>query len=130
MERDPHISKLIRESGVLSAPADFTAKVMEKIEAVPEKRAYKPLIGKGGLALFLLFVAGVVVLSIIYTEPGAPLFDFSGKISELNWQLPTFHLNLDFLRQRSFSTVMVSAVVAIFILVLTDALLTRRRLSQ
>lgn len=130
MERDPHISKLIRESGVLSAPADFTARVMEKIEAVPVSKSYKPLIGKGGLVLFLLFVVGVVAISIIYTEPGAPLFDFSGKISEINWELPSFHLNLDFLRQRSFSTVMVSAVVAIFILVLTDALLTRRRLSQ
>lgn len=130
MERDPHISKLIRESGVLTAPANFTARVMEKIEAVPVRKTYKPLIGKGGLVLFLLFVVGVVVISIIYTEPGAPLFDFSGKVSELKWELPSLHLNLDFLRQKSFSTATVSAVVAIFILVLTDALLTRRRLSQ
>ena len=33
MKRDPHISKLIRESGVISAPGNFTASVMDKIEA-------------------------------------------------------------------------------------------------
>jgi hypothetical protein len=130
MKRDPNISKLMKESGILSAPGNFTDRVMEKIEAVPVKKINKPLIGRGGLIVFALFFVGVVVLSIIYTEPGKPLFDFSGKVAELNWQLPRFHVNLDFIHQMNLSGVLVSAVVAIFILVLTDALLNRRRLSQ
>jgi hypothetical protein len=130
MKRDPNISKLIRESGVLPAPANFTDRVMDKIEAVPVKKIYKPLIGRGGLVLFILFIVGVVVLSIFYTDPGKPLLDFSGKVSELNWQLPRLNLNLEFLHQMKFSNVLVSAVAAIFILVLADAGLNRRRVTQ
>jgi len=130
MERDPNISKLIRESGVRSAPANFTAKVMEKIEALPERKIYKPLIGRGGMILFFLFIAGVVVLAFVYAEPGGPMFDFSGRVAEQGWKLPRFNLNLDFLRKMNLSNVMVSAVVAIFILVVTDSLLNRRKLSQ
>jgi hypothetical protein len=130
MKRDPNISKLMKESGILPAPGNFTDRVMEKIEALPVKEINKPLIGRGGLIVFALFFVGVVVLSIIYTEPGKPLFNFSGKATELNWQLPRFHVNMDFIHQMNLSGVLVSAVVAIFILVLTDALLNRRRLSQ
>jgi hypothetical protein len=130
MKRDPNISKLIRESGVVPAPGNFTARVMEKIEAVPVKKIYKPLIGRGGLIVFILFVAGVVVLSIVFTDPGKPLLDFSVKVTELNWQLPRLNLHLEFLNRMNLSSVLVSGVVAIFILVLSDALLTRRRLSQ
>lgn len=130
MKRDPNISKLIRESGVLPAPGNFTERVMNKIEAEPVKKIYKPLIGRGGLVVFILFLVGVVVLSIAYTDPGKPLLDFSSKVTELNWQLPRLNLNLEFLHQMKLSNVLVSTVAAIFILVLADAGLSRSRLSQ
>jgi hypothetical protein len=129
MKRDPNISKLIRESGVISAPANFTAKVMEKLESVPIKKSYKPLIGRGGLVLFILFVVVVVVLSILYTDPGKPMFNFSERVAKIDWQWPRLNIDLEVLRLKDISAVVVSAVVSIFILVMTDAGLRRRRLS-
>ncbi|MCK4880342.1 MAG: hypothetical protein KAS82_06775 [Bacteroidales bacterium] len=130
MERDSHISKLIRESGVISAPGSFTTEVMDKIEAVPVRKPYKPLIGRGGRILFILFVVGVVVVSIFYAEPTGSLFDSSGKIAVMDWQWPRLSFHLDFLSRINLSNALVSAVVAIFILVLSDAGLNRRRFIQ
>ena len=63
MERDPQLSKLIRENGVVPAPEGFTASVMDRLAAEPEKRAYRPIIGKSGRIMIILFVVAVVVLS-------------------------------------------------------------------
>lgn len=127
MKRDPHISKLIRESGLAQAPDSFTAKVMDKIEAIPVSKPYKPLIGRGGRIMIILFLVAVVVLSILYSEPGGGLLSSSVTLPRPEWQLPQFNLNLEFLQQINISTGVVSALVALFILVLSDAGLNRRR---
>ena len=127
MKRDPHISKLIRESGVVQAPDSFTASVMDKIEAIPQKRSYKPLIGRGGRIMIVLFIIAVVVLSIFYADPGGELFGTSIRMPTLNKSLPQFNINLGFLREANISTGLVSALVAMFVLVLSDAGLNRRR---
>jgi hypothetical protein len=127
MKRDPHISKLIKESGTVQAPGSFTADVMDKIEAIPVKKPYKPLIGRGGRILILLFIGAVVVLSILYSDPGGELFGTSIRMPTVERQLPQLNINLDFLKQMNFSTGLVSALVAMFILVLSDAGLNRRR---
>jgi len=130
MKRDPHISKLIRESGLKAAPDNFTASVMDKIEAVPAKKSYKPLIGRGGRILIILFIIAVVVLAVVYTEPGGGLLGSSIKLPRLEPQWPQMNLNLEFLQGINVSTGIVSALVALFILILSDAGLNRRRLSQ
>jgi len=130
MKRDPHISKLIRESGVISAPENFTASVMDKIEAVPAKKSYKPLIGRVGRILIILFIVAVIVLAVFYTDPGGELFGSSIKIPQLEPNLPQVQFNLDFLKKINISTGIVSALVAMFVLVLSDAGLNRRRLIQ
>lgn len=131
MKRDPHISKLIRESGVQAAPGNFTASVMDKIEAVPAKKSYKPLIGRGGRIVIILFIVAVVVLALVYTEPGGELFGTSVKIPQLKPNWPQVQFNLDFLKGLNISTGIVSALVALFVLILSDAGLNhRRRLSQ
>ena len=127
MKRDPHISKLIRESGLAQAPDSFTAAVMDKIEAIPLGKSYKPLIGKGGRIMIILFIIAVVVLSFIYSDPGGELFGSTVRLPRPEWQLPQFNLNLEFLKQVNISTGIVSALVAMFILVLSDAGLNRRR---
>ena len=127
MKRDPHISKLIRESGLAKAPDSFTAKVMDKIEAIPVSKPYKPLIGRGGRIMIILFLVAVVVLSIIYTDPGGGLLGSTVSLPRPEWQLPQFNLNLEFLKQVNVSTGVVSALVAMFVLVLSDAGLNRRR---
>ena len=127
MKRDPHISKLIRESGRVQAPDSFTAKVMDKIESIPVKLSYKPLIGRGGRIMIILFFIAVVVLSIIYSDPGGELFGSTIKLPSPEWQLPQWNINLEFIKQAKVSTGVVSALVAVFILVLSDAGLNRRR---
>ena len=131
MKRDPHISKLIRESGVHAAPENFTASVMDKIEAVPAKKSYKPLIGRGGRIVIIFFIVAVIVLALVYTEPGGELFGTSIQIPQLKPNWSQVHLNLDFLKGLNISTGIVSALVALFVLILSDAGLNhRRRLSQ
>jgi len=130
MKRDPHISKLIKESGVQAAPKNFTASVMDMIEAIPAKKSYKPLIGRGGRIIIILFIIAVVVVAIMYTDPTGELFGTTIKLPRVEHQAPQFNINLDFLQGINFSTGIVSALVALFVLILSDAGLNRRRLTQ
>ena len=130
MERDPHIWKLVRESGLRSAPENFTASVMDKIQEVPVKKAYKPLIGRGGRILIILLIATVVVLAIFFTDPGEGWFGSTIKMPTAERQEPLFHINLEFLKQINISTGVVSALVAMFILILSDTGMKWRRFSQ
>ena len=130
MKRDPHISKLIRESGVISAPENFTASVMDMIEAIPAKKSYKPLIGRGGRILIIFFIIAVIVIAVLYTDPSGELFGSRITLPQAERQLPQLNFNLDFLQQINISTGIVSALVAMFVLVLSDAGLNRRRLTQ
>jgi len=127
MERDPQLSKLIREDGIIPAPEGFTGRVMNMIATEPEKKIYKPLIGKGGRIVIILFVIALIVISVIYSEPGGRLLENSGFLSSLDWQMPKLNLNLDFLSEINLSTGLLSALVAIFILVLSDAGFSKRR---
>ena len=128
MERDPRITKLFRESGLEPAPGNFTDQVMDKIGIEIEKSVYKPLIGKAGRFLIILFIIGIVVVSVIYSEPGGMLLKNVSGLSNLEWQLPQFNLNFDFLSEINLSTRLVSTLVALFLLVLSDALLNRKKL--
>lgn len=130
MKRDPHISKLIRESGVTDAPENFTASVMEKIEAVPLKKAYKPLIGRGGRILIILFIVALIVVAVLYTDPAGELFGRSMQLPLAERPWPQVKFNLEFLHQINFSTGVIAALVAMFVLVLSDAGFNRRRLSH
>ena len=128
MERDPNISKLVRESGISKAPENLTSRVMELISEEPEKQVYKPIIGKTGRWVILFFVVGIVVASVLSAEPGQSLFDSGGVLSGLEFQIPQISFNLDILSRINPSTGLVSALVALFILLLSDAGLRRRRL--
>ena len=127
MERDPNISKLVRESGLVHAPDSFSKKVMKRIVVEPEKKTYKPLIGRFGRILIILFIAGIVVISLIYSEPGGRILENFKGLSNLEWQLPQLKFSLDFLSEINISAWLASTFAAIFILVLTDAGLSRRK---
>ena len=127
MKRDPHIAKLIKEAGVQTAPEGFTASVMDKIEAVPAKKSFKPLIGRGGRIFIILFLVAVVVLAVLFTEPGEGVLGTTIKFPRLEPNFPQFQFNLDFLKQTNFSSGIAAALLALFVLILSDAGLTRRR---
>ena len=128
MRKDENISKLFRESGVVKAPEGFTKGVMDRIEAEPERKSYKPLIGRTGRIVTILFIAAVVALSLLYTSPAETAGDPEGSIFNREWQMPAFSLNLDFLPDLNFQPWILGTVLALFLLVVTDAGFRRRRL--
>lgn len=129
MERDPKILKLIREDGIVPAPDGFTQRVMDIIQAVPEKRAYKPLIGMGGRIMIIFFVIATVVISLIFAEPVNQTRNVSELLPNPNWQLPKLNINLDFISEMNFSTWIISVLAAVLILVFTDARIRRRNFT-
>ncbi len=129
MERDPNISKLIREGGREQAPQGFTGRVMDMIASAPEKKVYKPLIGRGGRIFIILLGITIVVLATIYAEPGGKFLQPGAAFPNLDWKVPEFHLNLQFFSKINFSGSIAAALIALFILVLTDAGLRKRRLT-
>lgn len=133
MERDPKISKLIREGGVVPAPEGFAGKVMDLITDKPERKAYKPLIGKWGIFLAVFLLAAIVTLSIIFATPAEGNLELARFFGEREWQWPQIKFNFDFFSNLSYTpgavpTWVVSTLVAIFILVLLDTRVLKRGL--
>ena len=128
MERDPKISKLILEGGLEQAPKDFTSQVMDLITSAPEKKAYKPLIGKGGQIAIILLGIALVIVAVFVADPGARFIQPGDSFSGLGWKLPEYNLNLQFFSKINFSGGIAAALLALFVLVLSDAGLNKRRL--
>lgn len=128
MERDPNISKLIRESGLTKAPGHFTDQVMNKIRIAPDKSAYRPLIGKMGRIFIMLFIVAIAIVALFYSEQGSSFLESIGGLPEFEFQIPQFSMNFDFISESNISTWLVSAFVALFLLVLTDAVIRRKKL--
>ena len=128
MERDPNISKLFRESGLIKAPGDLSERVMNQIQVKPDKNSYMPLIGRVGRMLVFLFITGIVVISLLFSEPGGRLPEITNWLSRLEWQIPQINFNFDFLAGFNFATWLVSTLLALFLLVLVDAGIKRKRL--
>lgn len=120
MEKDKNIEALIKESGLVSAPKNFTAQVMDRISSEPEQVTYKPLIGRFGKLFILIMVMASITISIIFSEP-------SSFLAERNIQLPQWNLSLPNLPELNFSTGLLAALSAVFILVATDSILRKRK---
>jgi hypothetical protein len=129
MERDPNISRLIREGGREKAPLGFTSQVMDLIISAPEKKTYKPLIGRGGQIFIVLLGIMMVVFTVIYAEPGAKFLQAGSAFPNLEWTIPEFNLNLQIFSKINFSGGIAAALVALFILVLSDAGIQKRKLT-
>jgi hypothetical protein len=133
MERDPNILKLIRESGVVSAPDGFTGKVMGLIADKADKQIYKPLIGKWGALIIFLFLVAIVTVSIIFAGPAEGNQVLGKFFAGLEWNMPQINISLDFLSTVSLPagrlpTWIISSLAAVFILVLIDTRILKRGL--
>lgn len=128
MERDPNISKLIRESGLTQAPVGFSERVMGRIGLEPQKGSFKPLIGRRGRFLILLFIIGIAGFSLWSAVREGALTENAGWLSNLGLEIPQIAISFDFLEEVNLSTWLVSTIVALFLLVLSDAGLHWRRL--
>ncbi len=128
MKKEDHISKLFRESGIVEAPDGFTGEVMERIEAEPVRKTYKPLIGRTGRILIVLFIGATLVLSLFYSAPGESGTNPESRFINREWQVPSFNLNLDFIQDFNIQPWILSTVVALFLLILSDAGLRKGKL--
>ncbi|MFO7671680.1 MAG: hypothetical protein R6W31_18620 [Bacteroidales bacterium] len=128
MERDPNISRLIREGGIEKAPHGFTGRVMDLIALAPERKTYQPLIGRGGQIFILLLIITVVVIATVFAEPGGKYIQPGGVFENLQFKVPELHLNLDFFSEINFSGAIAAALLALFILVWSDAGLRKKKL--
>ncbi len=127
MERDPKISRLLKESGLAQTTGNFTDQVMNQIRIASSKSAYKPLIGRTGRILIILFIIGIVLLTGFYSEPGGSIFENIGVLSNVEWKLPQLNYSWDLFSEINISTWLVSTIVALFLLVLSDTGLNNRR---
>ena len=128
MEKDKEISKLIRESGLVSAPEDFTRKVMDRIGKETVRKPYKPLIGRTGAILTLILIAGIAVTSLIVSSPGASGQGLLDTWNISGWQWPDLKINLSFLEHLNVSPWLLSTMVAVFLLILSDVGLHRKKI--
>lgn len=129
MEKDPKIRKLLREAGIEKAPAGFTEKVMSKIGLQTAPHPYRPLIGRAGKILILLFIAAIVAVSLLFSEQGGSFLGGSLGLDISQWQWPVYEINLDVLRGISFSPWMIVTAVALLLLLISDTVLHRRRMT-
>ena len=78
--------KWVKEGGTHSAPPDFMAQVMQKVEAKQKvSRAYRPLISFKGWTLFGLFV--IACAALFYFFPAA-------ETQWLDKLLQVYHIDL------------------------------------
>ena len=71
----------------------------------------------------------IVILTVIYAEPGAKFLQADSVFPNLEWTIPEFNLNLQFFSKINFSGGIAAALLAIFVLVLSDAGLQKRKLT-
>ena len=130
MEQHKGLKKLIKDHGVEPVAKDFASKVMDRILNEPVKKEYKPIMGKGvGFSILVVFLV-IITVSIIYGEPSGLATDRTIQWPQWNldeWKLAQWKLSIKSLPNLNVTGGMLSALLAVFILVVTDALIIRRK---
>ena len=130
MEQDKGLKKLIKDHGIEPVTEDFTSRVMDRILAEPVKKAYKPIIGKGAGIFILVFFLVIISVSLIYGEPSGIASEGTIHLPEVNlpdWKLPQWKLPVNSLPEFNITGGALAALIAVFTLVVFDALITRRK---
>ncbi len=124
MERDKKIEKIVRENSLLSPSANFTEAVLNRIRVSPVTSTYKPLIGRkaGYIAIFLVVSFLLIAIFSSQSELAEPLVnlpkwdinfpEWNISLPKISWEIPSGIL---------------AGVVALFILILSDAGYSRSR---
>ena len=116
MERDLRLEKIFREEALLKAPDSFTDKVIQKL-GTTQPATYKPLIGRIGKIIILAFAGALLSIGLIIAtyETNEQLInipEWGFHLPEMDWKIPSAVL---------------ASILAVFVLVLTDARLTKSR---
>jgi len=124
MERDKKLEKIVRENSLLAPSDNFTESVLNKIRVTSMEISYKPIIGRKAGYIAISLVATILLVAIFSTINGGSeslvnLPDWNIALPEWNINLPKFSWKIP--------TGLLAGVVAVFILVLTDAGYSRSR---
>jgi|WetSurMetagenome_2_1015567.scaffolds.fasta_scaffold981205_1 hypothetical protein len=115
-DKNDDIGRLVREEGLLTTSPDFTSRVMNIVNASPQRvqPAYKPLLSKGTW-IFILF--GLLSLAVI-----SPFAVASEKVTDITF-LDRFKPAVDFLNGIHFSIKMAPNTLMLATMILASAAL-------
>lgn len=130
MEQHKELKKLIKDHGIEPVAKDFTSRVMDRILAEPVRKEYKPIIGKGFGIVMLVFFLAIITVSLIYGEPSGMASEGIINLPDLNiseWKLPQWNLPVKNLPEFNITSGVLAALLAVFTLVVFDALIMKRK---
>jgi hypothetical protein len=113
-DKNDDIGRLVREEGLLKTSPDFTSRVMNIVNASPQKvqPAYKPLLSKGTW-IFIIF--SLLVLAVI-----SPFAVASEKVTDITF-FDRFKPALDFVNGIHFSFKMAPITLMLATMILASA---------
>jgi hypothetical protein len=135
MEKDPNISRLMKEGALKPAPDAFARGVMARLQEESKSSAYQPLIGRRGRIWIGISVVLIIALSLWLYKGSAPSEASKGLLQSYQITLPTLKLDLEvfskfkpeLFSQLEPSTGIAAALLALFILILFDTRIKRNR---
>ncbi len=117
MEKDKRLGEIMKENGPLRAPDGFTEKVLNKIDSIPVRSGYKPILNQRvGITIAAVFIILLIIIGLgIDDSAREPLF----RLPEFNIKLPEIAPVL--------TTGFIAGVIATFLLLLSDFGLRSRK---
>jgi len=129
MERDSELRRIFRESGIQRAPEELTGTVMNRIRALPGKKKHKPLVGPVAGIIFFISGLGVALLALLGSAGENSLLDRLGLTLDVSWKFHGMERGIRELMNNNYLKVAAAVIVALFILVLLDRMISRRHLT-
>lgn len=117
MNRDRKLEKLVKTHGLFSPSPDFTDNVIGIIKGESIATSFRPLIGKRGRLMGIAIISLIIILT--FFGSGADLSEPLINIPQWDLKLPDISFTIP--------RVMFAGIVAVFLLVLSDAGLRRKR---
>ena len=120
--QDQQLKQLLQERGIDMPSPDFTDRVMDRIEALPQSKpiVYKPLIGRFGWLAIVLGALGFIIAVFSTASPSAATPDL---LPDFASRLPSFpELNFP-----NLSPTIILISVAFTLLILAERVMDRVR---
>jgi hypothetical protein len=113
-DKNDDIGRFVREEGLLKTSPDFTARVMNMVNASPQKAriAYKPLLSKAAWTMIILGLAALAVIS--------PFAVTSEKVTDISL-FNRFKPVLDFVNGFHFSFKMAPNTLMLVTMIMASA---------
>ena len=111
MERDKKLESLIKENGIISAPEDFTEKVLSRIEQEKTNPGYEPILSRKILFGIFMGLVFLVILTFVLMD---------GKLGTGFFRMPDLKF-LDTILSVHIPRGILAGILAMLILFISDA---------